>query len=1110
MQLNYDYFTAPDCKILKSKDPTNPRYKNFTQMYYTVGDVEQFWVATHLSNESSSPPRLEEPQLSKENIFKDVETFVPFDGYKNISPAQVEDTFNYIFHKFKKGIFIRIKNGQLESFIPFSKAFYVNEWSNLIKIDPKYNGIENFFKVHHDLTNRLNGTTYRFNINRINLDPSFWFANNCILRYEKPTNEGENNYAQLKSMFLELCAERQIPDMEFFVNRRDFPLLTRNATEPYFDIYGDNVPLKSYKFDKYAPILSMCSSDKFADIAIPTHEDWARIKSDEGVFFPQKCRNYSFKFNHKWESKKNMAVFRGANTGCGFNDHNNTRLKLAKLGTIHPQLLNVGITNWNMRIRKVEGSPYLQIPDVGNLQLVGKLSPEEQSNYKFLINVDGHVSAFRLSLELSMGCCILMVESAEKWKMWFSDLLEPYVHYIPVKANLEDLIDQMKWCLKNDNKCKVVAQNALNFYNKYLTKRGVLDNLQKTLFRLKEEMYPNGSSQPRIKDPILFQSDMEHETLMAEKNIDKYKVTGLFPRNTGRNYGVLKGFEKFITLSLKPEKQITVVGAEVQTIFKSKTTKVTLYQIGAEYVVGKRTIDSMKKVEFIHEAFIGKKVVNNLLKFCPNFVYTLQYRDEPYITYLPHEIAFGQKTYGSKEVTVLQEFIKGPTLQVFLKTCTLKSYLEIIFSLLCALIIAQTNYGFVHHDLKPWNIMVNILPEPIVIEYYLRYGQDHQEVVYKIKTKYIPIIIDYGKSHVIYNNVHYGIIDPYNVDKTTDFTTLLLSTINELVLRLDSNRPQQSYQKENKNPEGFVELRDLIFISNFLSAKKVQNLQELKTFLFKTKKFGNLNMEDLDLKLRAMQTCSTGLPSMEQSSICSQNIFEEFFKYISPLKNKYKIGFGKDKLTLNMWSSNSRQITDMGFGLELEDKVNSYLEVVRRIYKNPMPQATNKFTTIMIAQRLFDGIIVPKMEFIEFATQQNLNQKKVNSVLKEFDKMEKFIVDFYTTQLMKKKQEPFKLGIDIENFNAVSNFNLRPSRSMFLSSEDVRAKVTKEMKSLPAQFPDYLYYRSLILDVLRNKGPFQLKDDDRKFYMDNFKPIFDENFISKVVDIETIRFFMNL
>jgi len=1071
MQLNYDYFTTDECLSKISKVQTNPRYKNFTQLYYTVGDVEQFWVETHLKETSN-----EETNGSislKNNLFKDINTFQPSNMYKNISQAQVEDTFNYMFHKFKKGIYIKIKNGQLQSFIPFSKAFYINEWSNLIKIDPKYKTFENFFKAHHDLSNKLNNTAYRYNPSKINMDPSFWYANNCILRYENPINEGETNYPQLKSMFLELCAERQIPDIEFFVNKRDFPILTNNGTEPYDNIYGDNVPLKSYKFKKYAPILSMCSSDKYADIAIPTHEDWGRIKSNEGVYFPPKCRNYSFKFNLKWETKKATAVFRGSNTGCGYNPSNNTRLKLAKLGTIHPQFFDVGITNWNLRIRKNKDSPYFQIPNVENLKLVAKLSPEQQSNYKYLINVDGHVSAFRLSLELSMGCCILLVDSSHKWKMWFSDLLEPYVHYVPVKSDLSDLLSQFQWCLKNDEKCKKIAQNSLNFYNKYLTKKGVLDNLQCTLVRLKELT----GLKPQ-KDPLLFQTDMELNTLQNINKNDNPRLTGIFPKNIGRNYGTLKGLEKFISQSIKPDQQLTLVGTEVQTIFKSKTTKVILYQIGTEYIVAKKTIDPMKKIEFIHEAFIGQNVVNNLLKICPNFVYTLGYRKEPYISYSYFDYSSSSNHGKEKEVTILQEYIKGPRLQEFLKNCNFKSYLEILLSLNCAILVAQLNYGFVHHDLKPWNIVVNILDEPILLEYYLR-TENGIDVTYKIKTKYIPVIIDYGKSQVIYNNVYYGIIESYNTNENVDIVTLLISTLNELTLR----------QNEN------LDLDDLLHIVNFLTLKKINTTHELKNFLYKNKKFGNLNMDNIDLT----------------KSKENKNIFEAFFKYVTPLTRKYKISFGKDKLTLKTWSSNSRQIADMGFGLTIEDKVKSYLEVVRRIYKNPMPQATNKFTTIMIAQKMMEGILAPKMEFIEFATQNKVNQKMVEKVLKEYEKMENFIENFYTTQLKRKVREPFNIGLDNEeSYKNVINFKLKPSRQLFLSNSQVKEQVIQEMKHLPAQFPDYTYYRSLIIDVLRNRGPFQITEDDEQFYIDNFKLVFDKEYISKIVDIETIRFFMNL
>ncbi len=88
-------------------------------------------------------------------------------------------------------------------------------------------------------------------------------------------------------MFDELCATREVPDIELFINRRDFPLLTKNGTEPYYNIFGKDHSLdsKSLKLisEGMCPILSMCTSDMYADIVIPTHEDWARVASTEGV-----------------------------------------------------------------------------------------------------------------------------------------------------------------------------------------------------------------------------------------------------------------------------------------------------------------------------------------------------------------------------------------------------------------------------------------------------------------------------------------------------------------------------------------------------------------------------------------------------------------------------------------------------------------------------------------------------------------------------------------------------------------------------------------------------------------------------------------------------------
>jgi len=121
-------------------------------------------------------------------------------------------------------------------------------------------------------------------------------------------------------------------------------------------------------------------------------------------------------------------------------------------------------------------------PSKFRFKLANKIDNIQKSFYKYILNIDGHVSAFRLSSELSMNSVVLIVKSENK--MWYSDLLEEYVHYVPVKAGLEDLVLQIKWCINNDDKCKKIASSAMDFFKKHLTKTGIFDYYSKQLFNI--------------------------------------------------------------------------------------------------------------------------------------------------------------------------------------------------------------------------------------------------------------------------------------------------------------------------------------------------------------------------------------------------------------------------------------------------------------------------------------------------------------------------------------------------------------------------------------------------------------------------------------------------
>jgi hypothetical protein len=486
---SYNNCAKKSYKLSKRKRPqVNPKFSIFDQNYFTAGDNQD------LNKYALLPTRY---VYSKENDekkkVKKINDKNYFSLYKNIDYVSINNTFNYIFNKFKKGIYVIIKNNKLFLYLPFSNINYKNNWvkQTYFNLEEKrlletqdYKKIKD--KLDKNIINFQKKYPQQFQYGRkIDMDREKWYANNCNFRNLFPRYEGELNTNVYKDLLETLVKERVIPDVEFFINDRDFPILKKDFTEPYNHLFdSDNVKIEEkYQFERMAPIFSKSITDKFADILIPTNDDWVK---ESNHYFIDDCSNKLHskewsKINMKWDSKKPICIFRGSATGCGITIDNNMRLKAASLSVLYPDILDAAITDWNARGKKYMNKP-IEIIDTSkfNFKLAEKkITNIEKSNHKYILYIDGFVSAFRLSSELSMNSVVLIVKS--DYKLWFSDLLVEYKHYIPIKSDLSDLIEQIRWCISNDKKCKKIAENSVKFYNKYLTKEAILDYMQKKL-----------------------------------------------------------------------------------------------------------------------------------------------------------------------------------------------------------------------------------------------------------------------------------------------------------------------------------------------------------------------------------------------------------------------------------------------------------------------------------------------------------------------------------------------------------------------------------------------------------------------------------------------------
>ncbi len=787
LQIENEFFTSfKDCK--PSRINTNQRYPSFRQTHFTAGDEQQFEQYRNRYTHTC------DDETNYETDWKiDI-----WDKYNNLCGNSVTNTFNYMFHKFKKGIFIQIRNNKVTVMLPFSKVHYINEWGNRIRYDTtKYKSMMDVFSRVYTLDGR------KFHPNYINANPDQWYGNNSIFRYEYPIKENNSGIPMISDMFHELCAHYKIPDIEFFVNKRDYPLLRRDGCEPYDFVFGDNTPLLSHCYKSYAPILSMCKSDDYADICIPTWDDWARVSVCEGKFFHKSPYQKSYNFTTPWDNRIPTAIFRGGSTGHGTSLYENKRLLVSHMsleGIVDIKdgirLLNAGIVSWNVRPRIHKHNQYIDTfdDDIFNIPLVNYMDIEEQSTFKYIVNIDGHVSAYRLSLELGSGSVVLLVES--KYKLWFSDKLIPFTHYVPIKSDLSDLYEKIRWCKCNDDVCRTIATSAKQFHDQYLQKSGILKYLRDVIISLKQctGSYVYTFPIDIVRKEIVNLNKMDMPDLPTIANIQP-----ILPPHYGRSFDCLRGISWYLYNANIHDTQVGLAFLRQHRI--NDKTCLHIYQCGHLKLMEKI---STNKDELLNERIIGIHCINPILKYIPNFSYTFMTNNNTYTEYFD-------------SITFL-DYLTSPSF-------TIQQYTLILLQIALSLHIAQEQCWFMHHDLYPWNIMIMKYDQPQHIYYLV----DSTLVKhYKLTTNIIPIIVDYGKSRGIIDGKYHGLINPYYNSTIHDILCILISSMYILI---------------DKRSLSGKELKCIFQLSTFFSGttytqhRHFKNIRDLKSFLSTRKKY---------------------------------------------------------------------------------------------------------------------------------------------------------------------------------------------------------------------------------------------------------------------------------
>lgn len=94
---------------------------------------------------------------------------------------------------------------------------------------------------------------------------------------------------------------------------------------------------------------------------------------------------------------------------------------------------------------------------------------EEQCSYKYQILINGGVASYSNSCWRFFSNSVVFIPDSG-WTQWYYGALEPYVNFIPVESNLDNLVDKILWARENDQACKKIAKNTMKFARNNLTR----------------------------------------------------------------------------------------------------------------------------------------------------------------------------------------------------------------------------------------------------------------------------------------------------------------------------------------------------------------------------------------------------------------------------------------------------------------------------------------------------------------------------------------------------------------------------------------------------------------------------------------------------------------
>lgn len=220
----------------------NNRYMDSSTTFHKVGNDIGVIGSTEKKSKNDVDKSIYHPENGNK-VYQKLLSRLNLSVHRIMTDYSTINTLKYLFYHMKCGIYVMIRNNEVVIFCPFVNKHYKNNWGSALQLESLHGSIDNYYKekVKHYREENI-------------LEMSSWWANGNIICNEDDRTEtnrdhgkvstsqwwGDQFLFQLKDMLAETCAQRTVPDCEFFLNKRDYPQLKFHPQDPtsgnvYFD-----------------------------------------------------------------------------------------------------------------------------------------------------------------------------------------------------------------------------------------------------------------------------------------------------------------------------------------------------------------------------------------------------------------------------------------------------------------------------------------------------------------------------------------------------------------------------------------------------------------------------------------------------------------------------------------------------------------------------------------------------------------------------------------------------------------------------------------------------------------------------------------------------------